>query len=995
MRTATYHRVVPVESRIREFAAELSRHSEETIPPAFESRYLTGRLLRWAMQDPGAKVNLFRLVDVLPTLHSGEEIRAHIAEMLSINRATGPGKRGAVAGATGNWSLSLAARILPKMIEETARQFIAGDTVAQALPKLETLFESGIGITADLLGEATVSQAEADACAARYRGLIDALRGAAPQWRPAPRLEADSRGAIPRANVSLKLSALESHLEPADPEGSVAHLKARVLPLLLFARETNTSINIDMESWALHGITLDFFEEAMMHPSLRDWPHMSITVQSYLKTAETDMERLLALARRRRTPFTVRLVKGAYWDRENLHARQHGYPIPVWPSKAATDEQFERLSVFLLKHCNDLMPAFGTHNLRSIAHARAQAEALETPVAAYEFQMLYGMAEPLRDALVKAGHRVRVYCPIGALLPGMSYLVRRLLENTSDEGFLRQNYVEHRGLEAVLARPVPPPEPAAPGNPLSDLSIPFSNVPQRDFTNSAERAALAAALEKWPESFPLPVPICVSGTARVSRRTMTRVSPNDGRLRVAEVALAEAKDVAAALEAAAAAWPAWRDTAIEERARRAQALAMRLWEDRARLAALEIHEVGKPWAEADADVTEAIDYCLYYARRALIELAPEPQVAVPGEANHLYYEGRGPTAIIAPWNFPLAILCGMSVAALVSGNPVLLKPAEQSSAIGYLLYEHLLAAGFPPEAVHFLPGKGEVAGRALAEHPLTAQVAFTGGVEAGLAIRQRIAVQQPGQRHLKRMICEMGGKNAIIIDNDADLDEAVQGVMTSAFGYAGQKCSACSRVLALADIFEPFTARLIEACRSLAVAPASEPGCQLGPVIDRDTYECLMRIVRDPGPGAEVLFRGDAGRSTGYFVPPLVVRVQDPAHALMQEELFGPILCLMRVDSFEEALAAANSSLYALTGGVYTRRPSHIEQARRAFRVGNLYINRGCTGAMVGRQPFGGFQMSGGGDAKAGGPGYLLNFTEPQCVTENLIRRGFAPEFMT
>jgi RHH-type proline utilization regulon transcriptional repressor/proline dehydrogenase/delta 1-pyrroline-5-carboxylate dehydrogenase len=388
-------------------------------------------------------------------------------------------------------------------------------------------------------------------------------------------------------------------------------------------------------------------------------------------------------------------------------------------------------------------------------------------------------------------------------------------------------------------------------------------------------------------------------------------------------------------------------------------------------------------------VAEAIDFCRYYARQALVELVPQRQGNMLGEDNLLWYEGRGPSVVLAPWNFPLAILCGMTVASLVAGNTVIMKPAEQASAVAYALFERLLAVGFPPEVVQFLPGLGEDVGAYLVDHPAIAQVAFTGSKQVGLTIVERAAKTQPGQAQVKRVVCEMGGKNAIVVDDNADLDEAVAGVMHSAFGYAGQKCSACSRVIVVGTAYDPFVRRLVDACRSLTLAPAHHPSCRLGPVIDEAAYDRLQQVIASPAEGATPLYIG-AGRAGGYYVPPALFRVEDPAHPFMQEELFGPILAVMQVPSFQAALTVAMSTEFALTGAVYSRLPSHLEEARQRFRVGNLYLNRGCTGAMVQRHPFGGFGMSGIG-TKAGGPGYLLHFADPRVVSENTMRRGFTP----
>jgi RHH-type proline utilization regulon transcriptional repressor/proline dehydrogenase/delta 1-pyrroline-5-carboxylate dehydrogenase len=491
---------------------------------------------------------------------------------------------------------------------------------------------------------------------------------------------------------------------------------------------------------------------------------------------------------------------------------------------------------------------------------------------------------------------------------------------------------------------------------------------------------------------PWQVPVVIKGRARSSGDSLHHISPNLKTRIATSTTSATPDDVEQALSLARDAWPAWRDLPLATRAARLEALGARLEKDRVRLAAMEVHEQAKPWREADADVAEAIDFCRYYARQALVELAPRPLGNLPGEINTLLYEGRGIAAVIAPWNFPLAILCGMTAAALVAGNAVMLKPAEQATAIAFAFHEHAIAAGIPAGVLAFLPGPGEIIGDALVRHRDVVQIAFTGSRDVGTAILRHAAEIVPGQAMIKRVVCEMGGKNAIIIDDDADLDEAVGGVIKSAFGYAGQKCSACSRLIVVGRIHEAFLARLCAAAASLVPMNATLPDCLLPPVIDETSCTRLRQVIDDPGPEARLLYRGEASPDA-WFVPPAIFEVRDPRHPLMQRELFGPILTVFAARDFTHALEVANMSDFALTGAVYSRSPRHLEQARAQFRVGNLYLNRPCTGALVHRQPFGGFKMSGAG-TKAGGPGYLLNFAEMRVCTENTMRRGFTPEII-
>jgi RHH-type proline utilization regulon transcriptional repressor/proline dehydrogenase/delta 1-pyrroline-5-carboxylate dehydrogenase len=363
---------------------------------------------------------------------------------------------------------------------------------------------------------------------------------------------------------------------------------------------------------------------------------------------------------------------------------------------------------------------------------------------------------------------------------------------------------------------------------------------------------------------------------------------------------------------------------------------------------------------------------------------------VQGEENHYLREGRGVTAVIAPWNFPLAIITGMGGAALATGNCAILKPAGQSPLIASVLVETLREAGLPEAVVQCLPGPGGEVGQALVAHSDVTTIAFTGSKDVGLGIIQAAAVVRPGQREVKRVLAEMGGKNAIIIDDDADLDQAVAGVLVSAFGYAGQKCSACSRLIVVGSAYEETLARLAPAVESLVVGPPHEPATFVPPVISAAAQKRIQGYIEGGRKSAKLLVQGKQPSGPGYFVSPTVFVDVSPDDPLARDEIFGPVLSVFRARDFEEALTLALDSDFALTGGVFSRNPRNIERARAAFRVGNLYVNRKTTGAIVGRQPFGGLRLSGAGD-KAGGPDYLLQFLGTRTVSENTTRRGFAP----
>ena len=598
------------------------------------------------------------------------------------------------------------------------------------------------------------------------------------------------------------------------------------------------------------------------------------------------------------------------------------------------------------------------------------------------------------------GLRLRVYGPVGELVPGMAYLVRRLLENTSNESFVRHRFAEGRALDSLLAAPdvgpaTLPPATSADRRSATDPAspTPYDPEPVSEWRRASTRAEFAVALGRAETSLGAAVPALIAGERVPGASTLVSVDPSDPARVVATSAACTAEDADAAVAAAVQAAPGWRRAPVTERAGLLFRAADWLRARRHEVAALECFEAGKPWDQSDADVCEAIDFCEYYGRELLrLDAAAGDLVqSPPGESNRLTYQGKGVTAVIAPWNFPLAIPTGMTVAALAVGNPVILKPAEQTPLVAWQLIEALLAAGAPPGVVQFLPGDGEVVGARLVEHPSVAVIAFTGSKAVGLAINHAAAEPADGQALVKRVIAEMGGKNALIVDGDADPDQAVPGAVLSAFGYAGQKCSAASRLILVGQAYDAVVPRLVEATRELFVGHPRERRVQVGPVIDEAAHKRVRRYVEDAPRQGRVLATHPDVPPDGFFVPPTVVEVDDPDAPLARDEVFGPVLTVLRAGTLDEAIELANRTDYALTAGIYSRSPAAIRRAAAELRAGNVYVNRAITGAVVGRQPFGGYGLSGVG-SKAGGPDYLLQFADPRVVTENTLRQGFAPE---
>jgi RHH-type proline utilization regulon transcriptional repressor/proline dehydrogenase/delta 1-pyrroline-5-carboxylate dehydrogenase len=575
----------------------------------------------------------------------------------------------------------------------------------------------------------------------------------------------------------------------------------------------------------------------------------------------------------------------------------------------------------------------------------------------------------------------------------MAYLVRRLLENTSNEGFLRAKFSANTSISRLLEDPA-----AIAIQEESQRSEPafaqprFVNEPPLDFTLESARKAMSDAISKVRQRLGRQYPLVISGRPVETPGFLNSLNPARPDQLIGTVAAGGKGDVVAAVQAARSAFPRWSRLSAEDRARFLDRIAERLQQRRAELAAWQVYEVGKTWIEADADVIEAIDFCRFYAEEARRLGRGRLTQDVAGEMSLESYLPRGIGAVIAPWNFPLAILCGMSVAALVTGNTVVIKPAEQSSVIGALFMEVLQESGLPEGVANLLTGTGEDVGSYLVTHPDVDLVAFTGSREVGTTIWQLAGVTHSGQRNLKRVVCEMGGKNAMIIDTDADLDEAVLGIIHSAFGFQGQKCSALSRLIPVGKVGDRLLPRLVEAAAALKIGLPEEPGTDIGPVIDESAKQKIETYLALGRKEHRIAFEAKVPANlAGYFVPPAIFTDVPIGARLAREEIFGPVLAVTPARDLDQALEIANATDYALTGGLYSRSPQNIEKVRRAFNVGNLYINRSITGAVVGRHPFGGFLMSGGG-TKAGGRDYLLQFTFPRVVTENTLRRGFAPE---
>src|SRR5438132_1018753 len=619
--------------------------------PLFSKAGFYQRMMALSMRDEYFKVQLFRFVDVLASLHRGSDIVQHLDEYFAdMRNGYTPLIRTGVSLA--RIAPFISGKLLRWNVSGMARQFIAGRNPDDVMKTLRKKRRQKIGFTVDLLGEAVVSEEEANEYATRCQELLEHLARETRRWTDPLGKNAEL---FPVVNVSVKISALYSQMNPADPADAIAHLAPKLRPILRRAKELGAFINFDMERYAHKNATLELFPTLFTQQEFKDWPHAGIVIQAYLRDSEADLRHLIDWGRARGTRFAVRLVKGAYWDYETIKSRQNGWDCPVYFQKPESDVNFETLTRLLLENESIVTAAFGSHNVRSIAHAQALADELGIDRSRFEFQLLYGMAGPIKRALVEMGYRVREYCPVGELLPGMSYLVRRLLENTSNEGFLRAKFAENISEQELLRDPcellrksrngVPPRSNNVTTNAMKDrhpshsrsLDTPpgnaYENAPLTNFVHRENQDKMRKALSEMRTRLGKEYPLVINGEKVFTGKTIASInpsSPDDVVGAVAEAGIAEAER---AVKAARDAFEKWRWTSFEERAQLLERAAAIMERRRFELSALEVFEVGKPWTEADGDIREAIDFCLFHAQEMRRSGRPRLTQQGPGAAS--------------------------------------------------------------------------------------------------------------------------------------------------------------------------------------------------------------------------------------------------------------------------------------------------------------------------------------------------------------------------
>ncbi|MEG1832061.1 MAG: bifunctional proline dehydrogenase/L-glutamate gamma-semialdehyde dehydrogenase PutA [Burkholderiaceae bacterium] len=887
---------------------------------------------------------------------------------------------GGDAGTLRAWLARSALR--PLVIDGIRRfgdQFVFATTLAGATARSRQQADRRIVHSFDMLGEGARTQADADRSYAAYEAAVAAVAGgaAAADWRE-------------RDGVSVKLSAIHPRFEVGQIDRVNAELYPRLLTLAQKAAQANLGLTIDAEESERLVLQIALFERLMREPSLAGWSGLGLALQAYAPRARATLDRLLALSLELDRPIAIRLVKGAYWDAEIKRAQELGLAgFPVFTRKWGSDLSYLALARRLLASAAPVYPQFATHNAMSVAAIIGYAQEL-APAQAYEFQRLHGMGEPLFDALLadQPAARVRVYAPVGEFRDLLAYLVRRLLENGANSSFVHQltdRSVEPTELvvdafeqaKAALDRDAP--ITALPTG--AQLFGERRNSAGIDLSRPGPLAELAAVVNA-----PLPVidldPLLAVPTQASARSELTNPAARAEVVsRSSETTLS---DLDAAIAAAVIAQLEWNEQGVEPRARLLERAADAIEAAQPELIALLVREAGRTLLDSHLEVREAVDFCRYYAHQARGLMAQQTLPGPAGESNVLRATGRGVFVAISPWNFPLAIFVGQVAAALVTGNSVMAKPAEQTPRIAARAVELMHQAGIPRAVLQLALGAGETVGRALTHDPRIAGVVFTGSTSTARAINRALAARDAP---IGVLIAETGGQNAMIVDSTALPEQVCDAVIASAFRSCGQRCSALRVLFVQEDIADSLCAMIAGAMRELVVGDPRDPATDVGPVIDADQLALLTGHRDWLRANARRIFECDTPAADGNFFAPLAYEIGSIGE--LTRENFGPILHVVRFDKheIERVIDSIHATGYGLTLGLHTRLDARVDQVAARARVGNLYVNRNLIGAVVGSQPFGGEGLSGTGP-KAGGPHYLARFIGERTLSINTAAAG-------
>lgn len=866
-------------------------------------------------------------------------------------------------------------------IKVMSEQYVVGRTVAEALKRSKSYIKKGYGFSYDMLGEAAKTEKDAKRYFEAYKNLITDLgkSHSGPFSFQGP-------------SISVKLSALYPRYEFSKIESAIPHLTKQLTELAFLAKNAGIGLTVDAEEADKLEMSLDIFENVFKMEAFQDWPGLGLAVQAYQKRAYPVLEWLIELARKNQKKIPVRLVKGAYWDTEIKLSQVGGFSsYPVFTRKAATDISYLASAKLMISASDAIYSQFATHNAYSVS-------AILTMMGDYrdhgfEFQNLQGMGKDLHDQLVdqsEFGIFSRIYAPVGSHEDLLPYLVRRLLENGANSSFVNQISDPNIPLETLIENPIQKIRECVT---MANTNIPLPpnlygstrrNSKGLDISNFKTLMRLSQKVEEailvggW-KAFPL-------HNAKVVNRTKIDITnPFDRREVLGECFISNEDDIEKALKNAEANYPVWNSVPLEERASRLEKASDLLEKHRGQLVAMAIREAGKVLSDALAEVREAVDFCRYYAAMALETLAPRKMQGPTGEDNELRMQGRGLMVCISPWNFPIAIFTGQIAAALVAGNTVIAKPAEQTPLVAGFIVELFYEAGIPREVLQFLPGSGETVGAKLVSDARVSGVLFTGSTETARLINLSLA-QRPSS--MATLIAETGGINALIADSTALPEQLVSDVISSAFGSAGQRCSALRVLFLQEEIADRVITMLAGAMKEIVLGNPQFLQTDLGPVIDEAAKARLMAHAEKMRQEAKLIYRVELPEEPfATLVAPQAYELPDLK--LLKTEVFGPILHVIRYrkENLTKVIDDINALGYGLTFGIHSRINETIEFISNRIQAGNIYVNRNMIGAVVGVQAFGGLGLSGTGP-KAGGPHYLLRLCHETSIATNTVAMG-------
>jgi RHH-type proline utilization regulon transcriptional repressor/proline dehydrogenase/delta 1-pyrroline-5-carboxylate dehydrogenase len=856
-------------------------------------------------------------------------------------------------------------------------QFVLGETIEDALKNSKPMAKKSYRFSYDILGEGARTDAQAMGYVNAYHHAIGLIGK-----------EAAGMNLFHAPSISVKLSALHPRYSFAQRERVLSELAPRLIEILLRAKEANITVALDAEESTRLDIEMELFAHIVEDSRLAGWNGIGFVVQAYQKRCFALLDFLGELARRTGRILPVRLVKGAYWDSEVKWSQIQGLPdYPVFTRKEHTDVSYLACADKLLQSKDIFYSQFATHNARTIASINAMANRYSVGKNGYEFQRLHGMGEKLHDQVVTETPS-RIYAPVGEHKDLLAYLIRRLLENGANTSFVNLLMDADTAVSELLADPVAKsrvsgglPNPSIPA-PLDLYRGARANSAGLDFGNRAMVEAFEASLSRFDQTRWSAEPL-ISGVTPAGPET-TRYRPAEHSLAVGTVRDATIPELQHAITQAQKAFGGWAARSVDARATNLETLANLFEKHREELIALCVHEAGKTLADGIAEVREAIDFCRYYAHLAREVMQPEPLVGPTGESNLLSLHPRGVFGCISPWNFPLAIFTGQVVAALVTGNCVIAKPAEQTPLIAYRAVQLMHEAGIPDSVIQLVPGNGETIGDALVKDPRITGIVFTGSSEVARIINESLA-RRAGA--IAPLIAETGGMNAMVIDSSALLEQALDDVILSAFGSAGQRCSALRVLYVQEDIADALITLIKGAMQELRVGLPRTLSTDIGPVIDKEAQSGLLSHIERMKKEAAFLCATPLALDVGYFVAPHAFEI--PHIKSLAKEIFGPVLHIVRFkqSQMQQVIDDINSTGYGLTFGIYSRIEEHITLFTSRIRAGNLYVNRSMIGATVGVQPFGGEGLSGTGP-KAGGPHYLHRFLTERTTTINTSAIG-------